>query len=227
MSKLLVKNYLEEASNLVKYEDSWRAMRNWTNERSNDTVDQLWVMEHAPVFTLGQAGDASHILRKSDIPVVQSDRGGQVTYHGPGQFMFYSLFNLRRLNISVRACVELLEAVVVEVLSGYDISAKGNREAPGVYVDGEKIAALGLRVRKGCTYHGLCFNYDFDAQPFSDINPCGYDGLKVCQLSSLISERDARLPSRQALLDAFVQAYKRQFKYSEADIVKIKWPEAH
>ena len=199
-------------------------MRQWTRRRDREESDQLWVLEHSPVYTLGQAADKAHILQSNAIPVVQVDRGGQVTYHGPGQIMFYSMFNLSRLKLSVRDCVELLEAVVIEVLGGYGINAQGDRAAPGVYVDGAKVAALGLRVSRGCTYHGLCFNYSFDTTPFNDINPCGYEGMKVSQLASLLNgEQGRQLPLKDVLVETFVRAFQQQFGFDEPIVQQQSW----
>lgn len=161
----------------------WQAMRDYTDARDEQTADEFWIVEHPPVFTLGQVGRIEHVLDAGDIPVVQSDRGGQVTYHGPGQVVIYTLIDLRRLRIGVRALVEHLEWSVIDLLADHGIAAVGRRDAPGVYVDGRKIAALGLRVRRGCSYHGLALNVDLDVSPFARINPCGYRGLEVVSLA--------------------------------------------
>ena len=161
------------------------AMKSYTGGRSPDSADELWLTEHDPVFTQGQAGKAEHVLAPGDIPVVQSDRGGQVTYHGPGQITGYLLFDIRRLGISVRALVRGIEEAVVATLARYGVEAAGRPDAPGVYVDGAKIASLGLRVRRGCSYHGLALNVDMDLEPFSRINPCGLLGTPVTQLADL------------------------------------------
>lgn len=166
----------------VDYEDTWRAMREFTDSRDGDTEDQLWLLQHPPVFTQGQAGKAEHLLMPGDIPVVQTDRGGQVTYHGPGQWVVYLLLDLRRLHLGIRDLVDLIEQSVVSLLARYDIVAAPRRDAPGVYVEGEKIASLGLRVRRGCSYHGLALNVDMDLEPFSRINPCGHEGMAVTSL---------------------------------------------
>ena len=160
-------------------------MRAFTDARMPDTPDELWVVEHPPVYTLGQAGRREHILSAGTIPVVQSDRGGQVTYHGPGQIVVYTLVDLRRANYGIRDMVIRLENSVIDCLAHYGIAGQGRRDAPGVYVDGAKIAALGLRVRKGCAYHGLSFNVDLDLAPFAGIDPCGYKDLAVTSLSAL------------------------------------------
>jgi lipoyl(octanoyl) transferase len=164
---------------LIEYAQSWQAMQDFTNERGPDTEDELWLVQHPPVFTQGQAGKAEHVLVPGDIPVVQSDRGGQVTYHGPGQWLVYLLLDLRRNDLGVRDLVDLIEHSIVAVLGGLGISAQPRRDAPGVYVDAAKIASLGLRVRRGCSYHGLALNVDMELEPFSRINPCGFQGLEV------------------------------------------------
>ena len=164
------------------YGISWQAMQDFTNQRDESTLDEIWVLEHHQVFTQGQAGKAEHLLNQGDIPLVQSDRGGQVTYHGPGQLMIYLMLDLKRLNIGVRALVTHMEEALIDCLSGYGINAATKAGAPGVYVEGCKIASLGLRVRKGCSFHGLALNVDMDLSPFERINPCGYAGLKMVQM---------------------------------------------
>ena len=170
---------------LCDYTAVWRRMQGFTERRSADTEDEIWLLEHRPVFTLGMNAKPEHVLASGDIPVVSVDRGGQVTYHGPGQMVAYIMMDLRRLGIGVRRLVEALEQSVIAWLAARHITAHARRDAPGVYVDGAKIAALGLRVRRGCSYHGLAFNVNMDLQPFSRINPCGYKGLVVTQLSDL------------------------------------------
>lgn len=164
------------------YGISWQAMQDFTNQRDESTLDEIWVLEHHQVFTQGQAGKAEHLLDQGDIPLVQSDRGGQVTYHGPGQLMIYLMLDLKRLSIGVRALVTHMEEALIDCLSGYGINAATKAGAPGVYVEGCKIASLGLRVRKGCSFHGLALNVDMDLSPFERINPCGYAGLKMVQM---------------------------------------------
>lgn len=163
-------------------------MQAFTDARNANTPDEIWLLEHPPVFTLGQAGKPEHILQRGNIPVVQIDRGGQVTYHGPGQLMAYTLFDLKRRGIGVRELVRRLENSVIALLADYDLPAYGKVDAPGVYVrdaagEEAKIAALGLRIRNGCCFHGLCFNVAMDLAPYAMINPCGYQGLKVAQLA--------------------------------------------
>lgn len=171
---------------LVEYLPTWHAMRHFTEERNADTPDEIWFLEHPPVFTLGLAGKTEHVLAPGNIPVIHIDRGGQVTYHGPGQLLVYPLIDLKRLRLGVRALVEAIENSVIATLKEFDIAAISKREAPGVYTqDGRKLASLGLRVRRGCSYHGLAFNVAMDLEPFSRINPCGYAGLQMTQVSEL------------------------------------------
>ena len=172
------------------YEETWQEMQAFTDQRTDETDDELWLLQHPPVYTLGKNGKPEHVLDPGDIPIVQSDRGGQVTYHAPGQIVVYTLLDLSRLRIGVRELVTRLEDAVINLLDDYGINAAARRDAPGVYVNGSKIAALGLRVRKGCSFHGLSFNVDMDLEPFSRINPCGYEGLEVTQLSDLVEEVD-------------------------------------
>jgi len=166
----------------LPFEQVWQAMRDFTDQRTATTADELWLLEHPAVFTLGQAGKPEHILLKNDIPIVQTDRGGQVTYHGQGQLVGYCLFDVKRLNIGVRELVERLEDSLVDALASYGIQSYANRDAHGVYIDGKKIASLGLRIRKGCSYHGFAVNVDMDLRPFQQINPCGYAGLQMTQM---------------------------------------------
>jgi lipoyl(octanoyl) transferase len=172
------------------YESTWRAMQAFTDARDADTPDELWLLTHPPVYTLGQAGRPEHLLAPGAIPVIQVDRGGQVTYHGPGQLVAYLLLDLRRAGLGVRRLVSLLEQSVIELLGGYGIAAAARPDAPGVYVAGAKIASLGLRVRRGCSFHGLALNVDMDLAPFTRINPCGLPGLAVTQLADLGGPRD-------------------------------------
>lgn len=167
------------------YVPVWRAMQTFTEDRDAGSIDELWLVEHPPVFTVGLNGKPEHLLDPGDIPVVKVDRGGQVTYHGPGQIVAYTLLDLRRLGLGPRQLVMALEQGIIDLLAEHGIAAMGRREAPGVYVADAKLAALGLRVRRGCCYHGLSLNVAMDLAPFSRINPCGYPGLKVTQLSDL------------------------------------------
>lgn len=169
----------------VEYESTWRAMQEFTASRDENTPDELWVLEHPPVFTLGQAGRREHLLADTDIPIVPVDRGGQITYHGPGQVVIYVLVDLKRRGYGVKELVARMEQSVIDLLAEAGISAERQPGAPGVYVDGAKIAALGLRVKQGRTYHGLALNVDMDLAPFGNINPCGYAGMAVTQTRDL------------------------------------------
>ena len=173
---------------LVEYQPTLDAMRAFTDARDADTPDELWLLQHPRVFTQGQAGKAEHVLSPGDIPVIQVDRGGQVTYHGPGQWVIYLLVDIRRSHLGVRDLVTLIEQAIVQLLAEYQIDAEPRADAPGVYVAGDKIAALGLRVRRGCSYHGLSLNVDMDLQPFQRINPCGYQGLQVTSRARLLPD---------------------------------------
>lgn len=167
---------------LQPYEPVSQAMHDFTDRRDDTTPDEIWLVEHLPVFTQGQAGKAEHLLMTGDIPVIQSDRGGQVTYHGPGQQVMYVLLNLKRRKLGVRELVTLLEQTVVNTLAEYDIDAHPRADAPGVYVGEMKICSLGLRIRKGCSFHGLALNINMDLAPFQRINPCGYAGMEMTQM---------------------------------------------
>ena len=184
---------------LQPYEQIWQDMQLFTDQRSETTEDDLWLLQHSPVYTLGKNGRPDHILDAQDIPVIKSDRGGQVTYHGPGQIVVYTLLDLNRRHIGVRELVTRIENSVIELLEDYDIRANARKDAPGVYVDGRKIAALGLRVRKGRSFHGLALNVDMDLEPFSRINPCGYQGLEVTQLSELADVADFNAVEKRLL----------------------------
>jgi len=175
---------------LVEYLPTWQAMQHFTNNRGPQTADEVWLLQHLPVFTQGQAGKAEHLLLPGDIPVVQADRGGQVTFHGPGQLVGYLLLDVRRLGFGVRELVNRIEHSLIDLLAGYGIEAAAKPDAPGVYVDGAKIASLGLRIRNGRSFHGLALNVDMDLEPFQRINPCGYAGLKMTQLRDLVGPVD-------------------------------------
>ncbi|GAB2495115.1 lipoyl(octanoyl) transferase LipB [Pseudoxanthomonas sangjuensis] len=167
------------------YEPVWRAMQRFTDQRGDGTPDELWLVEHEPVFTLGQAGKPEHVLAPGDIPVIHVDRGGQVTYHGPGQIVAYPLFDLRRMKVGVKEYVCRIEQAIIDTVGEWNIHAERKDGAPGVYVNGAKIGALGIRVRHGCTFHGLAFNIAMDLEPFQRINPCGYAGLQAVSLHDL------------------------------------------
>jgi lipoyl(octanoyl) transferase len=172
---------------LQPYEPIWHKMRDYTDQRTASSADEIWLLEHPPVFTQGQAGKPEHLLNPGDIPVVQVDRGGQVTYHGPGQLVAYLLIDIERRKWAVRSFVCAVERALIQTLAELGITAVARRDAPGVYVDGAKIASLGLRIRHGRSYHGLAFNVDMDLEPFSRINPCGFAHMKMTQLSALNS----------------------------------------
>lgn len=184
----------------TQYSDTFAAMQAFTDQRNQDTPDEVWVLEHEAVFTQGQAGKAEHLPGPGSIPVVQSDRGGQVTYHGPGQLVLYLLLDLRRRNLGVRDLVDIIEASLMAVLADLGIVAESRRDAPGVYVDSEKIAQLGLRVRRGCTYHGLSLNIDMDLEPFTRINPCGYEGLQVTSIQNYLGGPQDSIGITESLL---------------------------
>ncbi len=169
----------------VDYESTWRAMQAWVDAHAGDRADEIWFLEHPAVFTLGMNSRQEHLLAPGDIPVVGIDRGGQVTYHGPGQLVVYPLLDLRRLKMGVRELVQALEQAVIDLAAAHGIVAAGRRDAPGVYVEEQKLASLGLRIRRGCSYHGLALNVDMDLAPFGRINPCGMAGLEMTQLSAL------------------------------------------
>ena len=184
------------------YEPLWRRMQSFTNERSATTPDEIWFTEHAPVFTLGLNASREHLIAPGDIPVVQVDRGGQVTYHGPGQLMIYPLIDLKRARLGVRDLVTGLERSIVDLAALHGVAAIARKDAPGVYVDDRKIASVGLRVRRGASFHGMALNVDVDLEPFSRINPCGYQDLEVIDLRTLgvAEERDALESQVLALL---------------------------
>jgi lipoyl(octanoyl) transferase len=203
----VITRWLGEADYLPTLE----AMQRFTDTRGPDTEDEIWLLTHPPVFTLGMAGDRSHVLDAGEIPVVPTDRGGQVTYHGPGQLILYPLLDIKRLGISVRALVMALEQSVIDLLAPHGISAQGRRDAPGVYVQNQKLASIGMRIRRGASYHGLAVNVAMDLAPFSRINPCGMAGLEVTQLSSLKVPGDVRTVG-EALVPLLKAALKRAAK---------------
>ncbi len=181
---------------LADYEPTWRAMQDFTDRRDAATTDEIWFVEHPPVFTLGLNADRAHLLAPGDIPVVQIDRGGQVTYHGPGQLVVYPLLDLRRLSLGVRQLVIALERAVIGYAADCGVTANGSREAPGVYVQGAKLASVGLRVRRGASYHGLALNVSLDLEPFRRINVCGRPGLAVTRLADLCAVADTAVAAR-------------------------------
>ena len=199
----------------TRYREALCAMQAFTDARRQDSLDEIWLTEHEPVFTQGQAGRSEHLLRPGDVEVVQSDRGGQVTYHGPGQIVGYLLFDIRRMGLTVRQLVGGIEKAIIAVLDERGIGAAARHGAPGVYVDGAKIAALGLRVRRGCSYHGFAFNIDMDLAPFAGINPCGMTGLEVTQLSDLCGWRDLTA-IRRRLVKQLERVYPIRCRWSKA-----------
>ncbi|WP_046028196.1 lipoyl(octanoyl) transferase LipB [Vibrio vulnificus] len=197
----------------------WQAMHEFTDTRNEETPDEVWLVEHNPVFTQGQAGKAEHLLNTGDIPVVQSDRGGQVTYHGPGQLVAYFLINLRRKKLGVRDLVTTIENLVINTLKAYNIDSAARPDAPGVYVDGRKICSLGLRIRKGCSFHGLALNVNMDLSPFLRINPCGYQGMEMVQVSELGGSTDIALVEQQLVKELVNLLGYEQVEFStEAEV---------
>lgn len=187
---------------LQAYETVWQDMQQFTQNRTEHTPDEIWYLEHNPVYTLGLNGKAEHLLSPGNIPIVHSDRGGQVTYHGPGQLIVYTLFDLNRRNLGIRQLVTVLEQAMIAVLAQFEITATAKPEAPGVYVNDRKIGSIGIRVKKNCSYHGLSFNNHMDLTPFSHINPCGFKGLQIVQLADFgiqISTHDLALRVTQAI----------------------------
>lgn len=197
---------------LQPYEPVSRAMHDFTDSRTAETQDEIWLVEHPKVFTQGQAGKAEHVLFPGDIPVIQSDRGGQVTYHGPGQQIMYVMVDIKRRKIGVRQLVTAIEQTVVDTLAFFDIDAYPKADAPGVYVDGKKICSLGLRIRKGCSLHGLALNIDMDLEPFQRINPCGYAGLQMTQAS--IEKPGITV---EQVMPVLVKAFNKQLGYHQVD----------
>ncbi len=195
------------------YEPLWRAMQSFTNDRDAETPDEIWFCEHEPVFTLGINSAEEHLLAPGDIPVVQIDRGGQVTYHGPGLLMIYPLIDLRRAGLGVRDLVSALEQSVVDLAAEYGIVAAARPEAPGVYVEGDKLASVGLRIRRGCSFHGMALNVDADLEPFSRINPCGFSGLKMTDLKRLGGDGDLAV-----VLERLLPHLLRHLKMDGAEI---------
>ncbi|EGQ7929722.1 lipoyl(octanoyl) transferase LipB [Vibrio vulnificus] len=197
----------------------WQAMHEFTDTRNEETPDEVWLVEHNPVFTQGQAGKAEHLLNTGDIPVVQSDRGGQVTYHGPGQLVAYFLINLRRKKLGVRDLVTTIENLVINTLKAYNIDSAARPDAPGVYVDGRKLCSLGLRIRKGCSFHGLALNVNMDLSPFLRINPCGYQGMEMVQVSELGGPTDIALVEQQLVKELVNLLGYEQVEFStEAEV---------
>ena len=193
---------------LQDYESTWQDMQRFTQNRDAETADEIWITEHPPVYTLGLNGKREHLLNVGDIPVINSDRGGQVTYHGPGQLIIYTLLDIKRLNLSIRSLVTTLEQAMIFALAQYDIIAVARADAPGVYVNGKKIGSIGLRIKKNCSYHGLSINNHMDLRPFDHINTCGYSSLEVTQLADLgvtVSNAELATPVTQAIITALAK----------------------
>nr|WP_321279135.1 lipoyl(octanoyl) transferase LipB [uncultured Vibrio sp.] len=196
------------------YEPVWKAMHEFTDQRTEETPDEVWLVEHNPVFTQGQAGKAEHLINTGNIPVVQSDRGGQVTYHGPGQLVAYFLINLRRKKLGVRDLVTNIENLVINTLKAYNIDSAARPDAPGVYVDSKKICSLGLRIRKGCSFHGLALNVNMDLTPFLRINPCGYEGMEMVQVSQVGGPDDVEAVEKQLIQELVTLLDYEQVEFS-------------
>jgi lipoyl(octanoyl) transferase len=203
---------------LMDYRPVWRAMQAFTDQRDENTPDELWLVEHPPVFTQGQAGRAEHILAPGDIPVIQVDRGGQVTYHGPGQIVAYPLIDISRLGMGVRKLVMAIEAAIINVLQSYAVNAGLVAGAPGVYIDGVKIASLGLRIRRGKSFHGLSFNINMDLEPFQRINPCGFKGLQVTNLSAFTEVSMTEVEDRLIAGLSQVLGYNDRFRQAAGSL---------
>ncbi len=197
---------------LQPYQTAWQAMKNFTKNRTPEISDELWILQHPPVFTQGQAGKPEHILNAHEIPIVQTDRGGQVTYHGPGQLVIYPLLNLQKQNCNIRQLVTHLEQTIIELLKNFSIGAESKIDAPGVYVENKKICSIGLRVSRGFSYHGIALNVNMDLKPFTFINPCGWAGLQMTQI------KDYR-PNVQMdhIIRDFITAFLHQFRYTDVN----------
>lgn len=204
MSKIIVRDF-----GLIDYQTSWNNMRDFTDSRTENTPDEIWLLQHPPVFTQGLAGKPEHILNAHTIPVIQTDRGGQVTYHGPGQLVLYALIDLKRKTMHTRELVRTLEKCIIDLLSEMAIIAESKCNAPGVYVDDAKIASIGLRVRKNCSYHGIALNVDMDLTPFSYINPCGFHNMKMTQIKTLYPNF-----SFDAIKKAIIPVFLKNFGYN-------------
>ncbi len=188
MTELAVRGLIIRDLGRQAYEPIYQKMLDFTEQRDSNTTDEIWLLEHEPVYTLGKNSKVHHVLNPGNIPVVQADRGGQVTYHGPGQLIVYLLLNIRQRNLGVRQVVSAMENALIQLLTSYSINAHAKPDAPGVYVGDKKVAALGLRIRKGYSYHGLSLNINMDTAPFNGINPCGYEGLEIAQLADYLAE---------------------------------------
>jgi lipoyl(octanoyl) transferase len=208
VDKLLYVRYL----GLQPYLETWQQMKDFTEQRNENTVDEIWLVEHPAVFTQGSAGKAEHLLQQTHIPVVKSDRGGQITYHGPGQLIAYLLINIRRKDFNVRSLVSIIEESIISLLADYHVNGVAKADAPGVYVKGRKIASLGLKIRKGCSFHGLALNVNMDLSPFLQINPCGYAGLEMTQCSNEGIELSVK-----ELAPLLIDKLNKQLSYSQIE----------
>lgn len=206
--KLIIRNL-----GTVDYQSTWQAMQRFTNGRSPQTTDEIWLLQHPPVFTQGQAGKAEHLLATGDIPVIQVDRGGQVTYHGPGQLVGYLMLDIRRKKMGVRDLVSKIENSIVATLKEVEIESTPRPDAPGVYADNRKIASLGLRIRKGCSFHGLALNIDMDLEPFLRINPCGYQDMQMAQVKDYYAK-----PNTDTIRQRLAQHLQSQLGYTSSQI---------
>ncbi len=201
---------IRQLTELQPYQTIWQAMRHFTGTRNKETIDEIWLLEHKPVFTQGQAGLAKHIISETgEIPIIQTDRGGQITYHGPGQLLIYTLWDLKRLQINTRELVVGLEESIIKTLQHFNIPAFSRRDAPGVYTDDGKIASIGLRVRKFCSYHGIAFNLQMDLKPFTCINPCGFNKLNIKQLADYLPE-----PNKNDVIQQIIKTICQNFGYT-------------
>ncbi|MEJ2042406.1 MAG: lipoyl(octanoyl) transferase LipB [Reinekea sp.] len=216
MSNVLNNEVIIRQLGRVDYETTWREMQAFTLGRAATAIDEIWLLEHNPVFTQGQAGKAEHLLKPGDIPVIQVDRGGQVTYHGPGQMVAYVLLEMNRIGSDVRKLVSAMENSVVETLKVYGVESAPRPDAPGVYVDEQKICSLGLRIKKGRSFHGLALNLDMNLEPFMRINPCGYAGLKMTQLSNYVDDVSMHIVMEQ-WVNAFCSQLGMQAKWVNVD----------
>ncbi len=205
MTNVLIIRQLDQPD----YLSIWQAMQDFTAQRDSSTPDELWLVEHSPVYTQGLAGKPEHVLNPGSIPIIQTDRGGQVTYHGPGQLVAYTLFDLARLNMGTRKLVSGIENVIIKLLADYQIQAVARCDAPGVYVDSAKICSIGLRVKRNCSYHGLALNIDMDLEPYTRINPCGYQDMKMTQMRDLMPQ-----VSRHEIQQKLIQHFQDVFGYN-------------
>jgi lipoyl(octanoyl) transferase len=208
----------------LDYQLVWQAMKDFTDTRTPDTPDEIWLLEHPPVFTQGQAGKSEHLLFTGDIPVVQADRGGQVTYHGPGQLVAYIMADIKRLNIGPRELVSKIEQSLVDLLAEYQVTAYPKKDAPGVYVNESKIASLGLRIRKGLSFHGLSLNIDMNLEPFARINPCGYAGMRMTQLADVVAGDQPQLMTIETISQKLVTQLKKHMPYPGIQDLGNQWP---